>query len=37
MSEKPDWLTIPNEGRTTTQDVEQYTATFNANQRDVFG
>ena len=35
MSEKPDWLTIPNEGRTTTQDVEQYTATFNANQRDV--
>ena len=35
MSEKPDWLTIPNEGRTTTQDVEQYTATFKANQRDV--
>ena len=35
MSEKPDWLTIPNEGRTTMQDVEQYTATFNANQRDV--
>ena len=35
MSEKPDWLTIPNEGITTTQDVEQYTATFNANQRDV--
>ena len=35
MSEKPDWLTIPNEGRTTTQDVEQYTATFTANQRDV--
>ena len=35
MREKPDWLTIPNEGRTTTQDVEQYTATFNANQRDV--
>ncbi|QUB79874.1 fimbrillin family protein [Prevotella jejuni] len=35
MSEKPDWLTIPEEGRTTTQDVEQYTATFKANQRDV--
>lgn len=35
MSEKPDWLTIPNEGRTTTQDVEQYTATFKSNQRDV--
>ena len=35
MSEKPDWLTILNEGRTTTQDVEQYTATFKANQRDV--
>ena len=35
MSEKPEWLTIPNEGRTTTQDVEQYTATFKANQRDV--
>ena len=35
MSEKPDWLTIPNEGRTTTQDVEQYTAIFKANQRDV--
>lgn len=35
MSEKPDWLTIPNEGRTTTQDVEQYTASFKANQRDV--
>ena len=35
MSEKPDWLTIPNEGRTTMQDVEQYTATFKANQRDV--
>ena len=35
MSEKPDWLTIPNEGRTTAQDVEQYTATFKANQRDV--
>ena len=35
MNEKPDWLTIPNEGRTTTQDVEQYTATFKANQRDV--
>ena len=35
MSEKPDWLTIPNEGRTTTNDVEQYTATFKANQRDV--
>ena len=35
VSEKPDWLTIPNEGRTTTQDVEQYTATFKANQRDV--
>lgn len=35
MSEKPDWLTIPEEGRTTTQDVEQYSATFNANQRDV--
>ena len=35
MSEKPDWLTIPNESGTTTQDVEQYTATFKANQRDV--
>ena len=35
MSEKPDWLTIPEEGRTTTQDVEQYNATFKANQRDV--
>ena len=35
MSEKPDWLTIPEGGRTTTQDVEQYTATFKANQRDV--
>ena len=35
MSEKPDWLTIPNESGTTTHDVEQYTATFNANQRDV--
>jgi len=35
MNEKPDWLTIPNEGRTTTQDVEQYTASFKANQRDV--
>ena len=35
MSEKPDWLTIPNEGTTTTQDVAQYTATFKANQRDV--
>lgn len=35
MSEKPDWLTIPEEGRTTTQDVEQYSATFKSNQRDV--
>lgn len=35
MSEKPDWLTIPDESRTTTNDVEQYTATFKANQRDV--
>lgn len=35
MNEKPDWLTIDNEGRTTTNDVEQYTATFKANQRDV--